>query len=822
MSKALQYNNQNETEISAGAVPQHAPLIALRNAVVFPSVLLPIFVGRSESIGLIEEAGGIGSLIALFTQRSPKAERISKTSLYTTGTLAEIHRIIPMSEGGYQVFLQGIQKIKLESIIQREPYFKAKIRSLAESKDISLKEAKEFQQRALHYISKHPGMPDEIAFFVKGLDNPSALANQILFFSQKNVEERMRFLKMNKVSEKVRILNQELQEESNRIHMEQEVKLKVEQDTNRIHKEYYLRKQLEVIRKELGEVDEGSDDLEKQLGQKWLPQYMRAAVDKELRRLRRSQEGGPGATMEAVQIRNWLELVLELPWEPPAPKEISLLRAGQILDKEHAGLEETKQRILEFLAVEKQTKEGRAPILCLLGPPGVGKTSLALSVAHALQRPYVRAALGGVRDEAEIRGHRRTYVGALPGAIIKAMKKAKSTDPVFLLDEIDKTSHSAHGDPSSALLEVLDPEQNHAFEDHYLGEAYDLSRVFFIATANSIENIPLPLQDRMEIVKLSGYTMSEKSLIAKQHLLSQVAKDLDLAADHIHLTEGALEKLIRNYTREAGVRELKRKLEALVRASLYQILYKEEKTKSSAPLQKAPAQNKMQKAPPALCFDVEQTQAILGRELYHQDYKENLGIPGVAVGLAWTPVGGDILFVEAASYDGDAKLRLSGQLGDVMKESAYIALSFLRTHSQKLGISAHIFSKKDVHVHIPSGAIPKDGPSAGLSLLAALSSLFCKQRLSPDIAMTGEISLRGRILAVGGVKEKLLAAKAAGIRKVLLPEKNRTEVEELPAHVRSQLELLYHSSMLEFLEAVLPARSSKSRSQLGSALRPLP
>lgn len=784
MESVIRYADQNITQIQTEDVPFEAPIIPLRNALVFPGVVLPIFVGRSGTLELVEQLGKPGALVALFTQKSADVEQIDQKDLYSTGVLAEIHKVMPMSEGGYQVLLQGVQKIELNRITSKQPYLTGRISPLGEIEDYTDEQFQEFKAHVLGYVESHPGIPDEISTFVRKLSNPSALANQVLFFSQKPAEEKIQALRISSIKEKLETVQSYLVEETQRLKMENEVRKKVEQDTSKMQREFYLRKQLETIRKELGEEDGGDDDeLENQLREKSLPEEVRKQVNKELSRYRRLQDG-PQGTMEAGQIRNWLELVNDLPWEDPEPRTIDLKKASSALDEDHEGLEEVKKRILEHLAVEKQTGGFRAPILCLVGPPGVGKTSLARSVARSMERPLVRAALGGVRDEAEIRGHRRTYVGALPGKILAAMKKARQRDPVFLLDEIDKTGASFHGDPSAALLEVLDPEQNSHFEDHYLGLSYDLSRALFICTANSLETIPAPLLDRMELVFLSGYTLAEKEAIARKHLLPKILSDLKLPEDKVRIEDDAIRRVIENHTREAGVRTLKRKLESLARKAVLRIHDNEEDESGQI-------------------FGRDEVQEHLGRDRFIRDTKEDTRAPGVAIGLAWTPVGGDILYIEATAYEGKGELRLSGQLGDVMKESALAALSFLKAHARELGINPQELKHKDLHVHIPSGATPKDGPSAGVTLLTALTSLFTNRPLKDDLAMTGEISLRGRVLPVGGIKEKVLAARTAGISNVFLPEKNRPDYEELPDHVKEGLEVQFYSSMMELVQNAL-------------------
>jgi len=795
----IRYADQNLTEIELAAVPEVVPVVPLRNAVILPGVLLPVFVGRNESIQLIEAEGQPGALIGLFTQRSAQDENVDVSGLYRIGTLAEVHRVMPVGEGGYQVFLQGVQKIELVRQVEGKPYLQARISPIGEIVDASEDAQKIFQSHVLEFIKIHPGIPDEVAAFVKRLKNPSSLANQVVFFSRMEIEEKIHFMKLSSVQEKIDHVQKWLIEETQSLRMEQEVRERVEQDTSRMQREFYLRKQMEQIRKELGEDDtDDTDDLEKTMREKNLPEHVRKAVDKELKRFRRLNDSPQSGGMEAGQIRSWLELVAELPWEEPEKKAIHLKTAAQLLDQDHEGLEEVKKQILEYLAVEKQTGGSKAPILCLVGPPGVGKTSLAHSIAKSMDRPLVRAALGGVRDEAEIRGHRRTYVGALPGKILSAMKKAEQRNPVFLLDEIDKTGVSYHGDPAAALLEVLDPEQNHTFEDHYLGLPYDLSQVLFICTANQLDTIPLPLQDRMEVVPLSGYTLEEKKAIARNHLLPDILAQLKLPVQAIDLSDDALESVITGYTREAGVRSLKRKLEAIARKTIRRILEKDEEDPGSEGRELV--REEMQ-----VTYQKSDIKELLGRIRYQRDSGEEVRQAGVAIGLAWTPVGGDILYIEATRYPGKGELKLSGQLGDVMKESAVAAYSWIKSHAPELGIAHADFQNYDIHLHIPSGAIPKDGPSAGVTLLTAIVSLYSGNLVERNLAMTGEISLRGRILPVGGIKEKVLAAQAAGITTVLLPEKNRPDFEEIPEHIRSGIQVEYFEDMMTLVQRAVKA-----------------
>ncbi|MCS7205726.1 MAG: endopeptidase La [Leptospiraceae bacterium] len=789
----LKYIDHNITEIPSHEVPEFVPIIPLRNAVVFPGILLPIFVGRLESIRLIEEHAP-GALIGVFTQRDPEQEKVRKDDLHPIGSLVEIHRIIPMSEGGYQVFLQGVQKIELIEIVSEEPYLKAKIRPIYEDKNYTEADVIEFQTYVIRYIENNPSIPDDATNYIRRIHNPSALANQVIFFSNLSNEEKINFLKIGSVKEKLEEAKKYLLDETQRLIMEKEVREKVEKDAAKLQREFYLRKQLETIRKELGEIDSSDvEELEKRIVEKKLPDHVRKAVDKEFKRYKRLMESPHGTNLEATQIRNWLELVLDLPWNVEEEREklqeelkqIDLEKAQKILDEDHEGLEEVKKRILEYLAVEKKAKNLHAPILCFIGPPGVGKTSLGKSIAKCMNRPLVRASLGGVRDEAEIRGHRRTYVGAMPGKIISSMKKAETIAPVFLLDEIDKISYSFHGDPAAALLEVLDPEQNHTFEDHYLGLPYDLSKVVFIATANTIDTIPAPLLDRMEIVTLSGYTTSEKIRIAKNHLIPNARRTYQLTENEWLITDEALEKIVEGYTREAGVRNLKRQIESIAR----KVVLKIEKEKDLAL---------------PVVVDVNDLVEYLGKERYYKDHKEHIRIPGVAIGLAWTPVGGDILYIETTKFPGKGNLKLSGRLGDVMKESAHLAFSFLRAHANELNIQNSLFHDYDFHIHVPSGAVPKDGPSAGITILVSLASLLTNTPIDQDLAMTGEISLRGKVLPVGGIKEKVIAAKSAGISTVILPDKNRADFEEIPEYIRSGIQVEYYSDMMDVLRRVLP------------------
>lgn len=786
----IKYNDQNINEIKQIDVPEIIPVIPLRNAVVLPGVVLPIFVGRTESIKIIEENGKPGSLIGVFTQKDPDSEKVeSIEDVYPIGSIVEIHKVIPMGEGGFQVFLQGIQKVEIMEILDKEPFLKAKVKALYEIKDTAEEDLLEIQTYVIRYIENNPMIPDEVIHFIRKITNPSSLVNQVIFFSNKSNEEKIEFLKIQSVKEKLEYTKKYLLDETQRLIMEKELREKVEQDASKLQKEFYLRKQLEKIKKELGESDfSDTDELEKRILEKKLPENIRKAVEKEFKRYKNLIDGPQGGNLEASQIRNWIELVLDLPWNVEVETEkinqelekIDLKNAEEILDQDHEGLEEVKKRILEHLAVEKKTKNLKGPILCLVGPPGVGKTSLAQSIAKCLNRPFVRASLGGVRDEAEIRGHRRTYVGAMPGKIITAMKKAETISPVFLLDEIDKLGISYQGDPASALLEVLDPEQNHTFEDHYLGQPYDLSKVIFVATANTTETIPLPLLDRMEIVYIPGYTLEEKIQIAKRHFIPKIREDYKLKEEEFELSDDLLKKIIENYTKEAGVRNLKRILESLAR----KILLKIEK------------ENKLEK------FSLENLKEFLGKEKYYKDIKENIGIPGVAVGLAWTPVGGDILYIETTKYQGKGNLKLSGRLGEVMKESAQLAFTFLRAHAKELNLQESDFTEYDFHIHVPSGAVPKDGPSAGVTILVALASLLMNKPITENFAMTGEISLRGKILPVGGIKEKVLAARAAGIDLVFLPEKNRPDFEEIPEEIRGNLKVEYFSDIMDLIKRV--------------------
>ncbi len=824
MGSVIRYADYNLTELNPSEIPEEIPVIPLRNAVVLPGVLLPVFIGRTDTIDLVEKFGSPGTLVGLFTQKTSNDDQITFDKLHSVGAIGEIHRILPLGDGGYQVFLQGVQKVKLTEILRFKPHLIGRVEPVYEVQDTNEREVKEFRSLVLRYVELHPNIPDDINAFIKRIKNPSSLANQLIFFGHKDIKEKIRLMKINSVAAKIRMLRDQILEDIQRLTMERELREKVEKDASRMQKEFYLRKQMETIRRELGENDDDeTNELEQNLKAKNLPAHIQKAVDKELRRLRRAQEGPHGGGQEAVQLRNWLELVLELPWHPinAEKTELSLKKAARILDEDHEGLTEVKEKILEYLAMEKQTGGSKAAILCLVGPPGVGKTSLARSIARAMNRPVVRAALGGVRDEAEIRGHRRTYVGALPGKILSSMKKAETTDPVFLLDEIDKTTVSHHGDPSAALLEVLDPEQNHAFEDHYLGHPYDLSGVLFIATANSQDAIPAPLLDRMEIVKISGYTQSEKKEIARKHLIPEILDQMKLPHDRFVITDDALDTLIFSYTREAGVRSLKRMLQSLIRKALRKMMEESEPDGDAAASVKQ--KNKPIKYKKHVFKSADVTR-MLGRIRYIPESGEEYPVPGIAVGLAWTPVGGEILYVEATSYPGQGHLKLSGHLGDVMKESAGAALSFIRSHAADFGIDPDLFKNSDIHIHIPGGAIPKDGPSAGVTILSALVSLFTDKRVAPDLAMTGEISLRGRILPVGGIKEKVLAAMAAGIHTVYLPEKNRADFEEIPPHISGNIKPVYFRDMIEIVrEAVpgsvitppvrmLPARKGKNQS----------
>jgi len=761
------------------------PLLAIRNTVIFPVLAFPINVGREKSLRAVDHSMDVDRVLGIVAQTDAKIEDPETGELHTVGTAVKILKSVKMPGNKLNVIIQGISRIKILEYVHTEPYLKARV-EMIEEQDLKGVEVNallmNLREQAQKIIELSPHIPSEASFLVKSIDNPAILSDIVASNLSVSVEEKQDLLETLDVQERmekvVELLNKEIQvlELSNKIQTE------VKGEMDKAQREYFLREQMKAIQKELGEVDERQDefeDLKRSIKQAGMPKETEKVALKELRRMSRMS---PGAA-EATVARTYLDWLVELPWSTSSDDILDLKEAGAILDEDHYGLEKVKQRILEYLAVRKLKSDMKGPILCLVGPPGVGKTSLGKSVARCMGREFVRMSLGGVRDEAEIRGHRRTYIGSLPGRVIKGIKKAGTNNPVFILDEIDKIGSDHRGDPSSALLEVLDPEQNSTFSDHYLEVDFDLSKVMFIATANQMGPIPGPLRDRMEVLEIPGYTREEKLHIARRHLINQNIEDHGLTIDDIEIKDEAVDRLIASYTREAGVRQLKRELASVCRSVAKDVAAGDVDGK--------------------VIVDAEMVKVIRGPEKFFQEVAERTAYSGVATGLAWTPVGGDILFIEATLFKGRGKMILTGQMGDVMKESAQAAMSFVRSRVADLGIDPEVFETKDIHVHIPAGAIPKDGPSAGITMTTAIVSLLTGRPVNHELAMTGEITLRGHVLPVGGIKEKILAAARAGIKTVMMPTKCEKDLIEIGDDHKLDLEFHFVSRIEEVLEIAL-------------------
>ncbi|HEY7553402.1 MAG TPA: endopeptidase La [Candidatus Binatia bacterium] len=740
-------------------------ILPLRNTVLFPGTVMPLVVGRPASLQAVEEAVRQQFSVGFVSQRDPKIEAPQPKDLYGVGTAADVLRMFSLPDGQRQVIVQGRQRFGIGEFIETDPFLIARVTMVEEK----VPPTKEFEARILHLrqeagkaLSLLPQPMTELMAMIERIEDPLSLIDVIASTLDIPPNEKQDILATFDPETRAQRVSEKLARQIELLELSKKIGEQTKESMDKTQRQYFLREQLKAIQKELGEEDGKSveaEELRKKIFEAKMPPDVEKEALRELSRLERI----PEMAAEYSSMRTYFDWLLELPWSVFTKEEIDLPKAREILDTDHYDLEKVKKRIIEFLAVRKLMPEGKSPILCLVGPPGVGKTSLGQSIARAMNRKFVRQSLGGVHDEADIRGHRRTYIGALPGNIIQGIRKAGSRNPVFMLDEIDKLSASFHGDPSAALLEVLDPAQNATFQDHYLGLPFDLSRVLFIATANVLDTIPGPLRDRMEILELPGYIEEDKLAIAKGYLVPRQIAENGLKDGEIHFTDDAIREIIRSYTREAGVRQLERELGAVCRSVATRVAEGLKET---------------------ITIDAASIPTYLGPQKFINEIALRTSLPGVATGLAWTPVGGDILFVEATKMPGDGKLILTGQLGDVMKESAQAALSLVKSRGSMLGIDAPLFRQNDVHIHIPAGAIPKDGPSAGVTLFVALVSLLTGRRISKDVAMTGEISLRGLVLPVGGIKEKVLAAKRAGISSVLLPELNGKDLEEIPAPAR--------------------------------------
>jgi ATP-dependent Lon protease len=775
------------------------PIVAMRNVVLFPGIVLPITLGREESIAAAQEAVRTGRKVGLLLQRDAAVEKPAATDLHELGVLATVVRYVTAADGVHHLVCQGESRFRLLQVVRETPFLAARVETLAESpaKGADIEARMDvLKQRAVEALELLPQVPAELARTIRGIDSPGQLADLIVSFMDVKAQEKQELLETLDLKERLDRAVKLLAHRVEVLRITRDITEQTQAALGERQREAVLREQLHQLQKELGEGEGAGGDvaeLDQAIAAAHMPAEVEEHARKELKRLGRMSEASP----EHGMVRTYLDCLVALPWSHADVEDIDIERARRVLDEDHYGLEKVKRRILEYLAVRKLNPQGRSPILCFVGPPGVGKTSLGQSVARALGLKFVRASLGGVHDEAEIRGHRRTYIGALPGNIIQGLRKAGTRNPVFMLDEIDKLSASFQGDPASALLEVLDPEQNSTFRDNYIGLPFDLSHVLFVATANVLETIPGPLRDRMEIIELTGYTEEEKLEIAKRYLVARQLRANGLQPAQASLSDAALARIIREYTRESGCRNLERQIGALLRRAAMRI-----------------AEGKVE----SVRFEAQDVVEVLGPTRFENEVAQRTSVPGVATGLAWTPVGGDILFVESARMPGSGKLILTGQLGDVMKESAQAALSLVKAQAAELGIEPKLFDQSDIHVHVPAGAIPKDGPSAGVAMFVSLASLLKRRPVRPDIAMTGEISLRGLVLPVGGIKEKTIAAARAGIRKVILPARNRRDLEDIPQSARAMLELVWVERVSEALEiALAPAPESQQQQAEKSA-----
>ena len=787
---------EDEQEMNNEELPETLPILPLRNTVLFPGVVIPITAGRDKSIHLIKDANNGPKVIGVVSQKDETVENPGIQDINTLGTVARILRVLQMPDGNTTVIIQGKKRFEIAEVLTEEPYLTATIRETRETRPDET--SVEFttiidsiKELALKIIKDNPNIPSEAAFAIRNIQSNSFLINFVCSNLNLGVEEKQELLEMEGLQDRALATLKHLNTELQKLELRNELQSKVRSDMDQQQREYFLHQQMKTIQEELGGIsyDQEIEEMEARAKEKQWSEKVAEHFEKELAKLQRMN---PQVAEYSIQ-RNYLDLFLDLPWEHYSEDKFDLKRAQRILDRDHYGLEDVKQRIIEYLAVLKLRKDMKSPILCLYGPPGVGKTSLGKSIAEALGREYVRMSLGGLRDEAEIRGHRKTYIGAMPGRILQSIKKAGTSNPVFVLDEIDKLSSSYQGDPSSAMLEVLDPEQNTEFHDNFLEMGYDLSKVMFIATANNLAPIQPALRDRMEIIKVTGYTIEEKVEIAKRHLLPKQLKEHGLTRKDLRIGKRQLEKIVEGYTRESGVRGLEKQLAKMVRYAAKNIAMEE-------------------------AYEVKVTneiiEEVLGPPRMERDKYENNDVAGVVTGLAWTSVGGDILFIESTLSRGKGTLNITGNLGQVMKESATIALEFIKSHAEQLGIDPMVFGKYNVHIHVPEGATPKDGPSAGITMLTSLVSLFTQRKVKKSLAMTGEITLRGKVLPVGGIKEKILAAKRARIKEIILCEENRRDVAEIKQEYLKGLTFHYVKDMMEVVEIAITAQKVKNAKKL--------
>lgn len=788
---------EDEELINSESLPESLPILPLRNTVLFPGVVIPITAGRDASIKLINDANKGGKVIGVVSQKDETVENPTAKDIYKTGTVARILKVLKMPDGNTTVVIQGKKRFAINEVLTEKPYLTATISDIPEAKPAADNEEfkaiiDSIKDLSLEIIKESPNIPSEASFAIKNIESNSFLINFVSSNMNLKVEEKQELLKINDLKERalqtLKFMNLEYQ----KLELKNDIQSKVQSDMNQQQREYFLHQQMKTIQEELGGGVSSGEEIEdmraRAKDKKW-DDKVKEHFEKELSKMQRMN---PQVAEYSIQ-RNYLDLFLDLPWNEFSKDKFDLKRAQKILDRDHFGLEDVKKRIIEYLAVLKLRNDMKSPILCLYGPPGVGKTSLGKSVAEALGREYVRISLGGLRDEAEIRGHRKTYIGAMPGRIIQSLKKAQTSNPVFVLDEIDKLSSGHQGDPSSALLEVLDPEQNSEFYDNFLEMGYDLSKVMFIATSNSLNTIQPALRDRMEIINVTGYTIEEKVEIAKRHLLPKQLKEHGLDDKALKIAKPQLEKIVEGYTRESGVRGLEKQIAKMVRYAAKNIAMEEDYN---------------------IKISNNDVIEVLGSPRLERDKYENNDVAGVVTGLAWTSVGGDILFIESILSKGKGALSITGNLGKVMKESATIAMEYIKANAEEFGINPEIFAKYNVHIHVPEGATPKDGPSAGVTMLTSLVSLFTQRKVKKSLAMTGEITLRGKVLPVGGIKEKILAAKRARIKEILLCEDNRRDINEIKPEYLKGLTFHYVTDMSDVLKLALTKQKVKNAKKL--------
>jgi len=788
---------EDEEQINNESLPESLPILPLGNTVLFPGVVIPITAGRDASIKLINDANKGGKVIGVVAQKDESVENPGEKDIYKTGTVARILKVLKMPDGNTTVIIQGKKRFAINKIISEKPYITATISDIPEAKPAPDNEEfkaiiDSIKDLSLDIIKESPNIPTEASFAIKNIESNSFLVNFVSSNMNLKVSEKQALLKINDLKERalqtLKFMNMEYQ----KLELKNDIQSKVQSDMNQQQREYFLHQQMKTIQEELGGGVSSGEEIEEMRARatdkKW-DATVKAHFEKELSKMQRMN---PQVAEYSIQ-RNYLDLFLDLPWNEFSDDKFDLKRAAKILDRDHFGLDDVKKRIIEYLAVLKLRNDMKSPILCLYGPPGVGKTSLGKSIAEALGREYVRISLGGLRDESEIRGHRKTYIGAMPGRIIQSLKKAGTSNPVFVLDEIDKLSTGNQGDPSSAMLEVLDPEQNSEFYDNFLEMGYDLSKVMFVATANSLNTIQPALRDRMEIINVTGYTIEEKVEIAKRHLLPKQLKEHGLDDKALKVGKPQLEKIVEGYTRESGVRALEKQIAKTVRYAAKNIAMEEEYN---------------------IKISNKDVIEILGSPRLERDKYENNNVAGVVTGLAWTRVGGDILFIESILSKGKGTLTITGNLGKVMKESATIAMEYIKANADDFGINPEVFDKYNVHIHVPEGATPKDGPSAGVTMLTSLVSLFTQRKVKKSLAMTGEITLRGKVLPVGGIKEKILAAKRARIKEILLCEDNRRDIDEIKPEYLKGLTFHYVTDMSDVLKLALTNQKVKNAKKL--------